>query len=307
MHLRNSLLPLLSILLAGALAAGSGSVAYGQPRTGDSEPKTITIGFVNWTEAIAVTHLMQALVEQKLNYDVKLRLVGVEEAFQGVASGELDAFLDVWLPTTHGNYWQQYQSQVDDLGIWYQGQATLGIAVPDYVEAESIGDLAGQIDQYHGRIVGIQPGAGLMRITREQVIPAYGLHDFTLTSGDTSRMIAAVDRAIRRRQPIAFTAWKPHWLFSAYPIRYLQDPKGTLTQVDEIHAIARQGLRQAAPRVYALLKAFSLTEEELGSLELAVADARSAYGGVRRWLAENEDVVAPWIIAASRGRKAGFY
>lgn len=306
MYRRKSFLKLVSFLTAGALALGFGGAAYAQGSS-DSDDNTITIGYVNWTEAVAVTHLMQAVLQKNFNMDVKLRLVGVEEAFRGVSSGELDAFLDVWLPSTHGQYWQEYQDQVVDLGVWYQGQATLGIGVPNYVEAQSIADLAKHIDKYEGKIIGIQPGAGLMRVTREKVMPAYGLDDFKLISGETAEMVAAIDRAIRNREPIAFTAWKPHWLFSAYPLRYLEDPKGTLAQSDQLHAIVREGLEEDAPRAYAVLNAFSLSAEQLGSLELAVADARSAWGGVRRWLAEHQDVVTPWVIAGSAERRDTFY
>src|SRR5699024_3520115 len=131
-----------------------------------------------------------------------------------------------------------------------------------------------------GRIVGIQPGAGLMRITREKVIPAYKLKGYELASGTTTALIEAIDTAIRNHEPILFTAWKPHWLFSAYPVRYLDDPKNAYDQADHIHAIARKGLKADAPQAYKLLNAFSLTAKQLGSLELTIANSRSAWGGV---------------------------
>lgn len=96
-------------LAAGIMAIGVSGHARAQaatPSTGNTP--TITIGYVNWTEAVAVTHLMQAVLQNKFNYRVDLKLVGVEAAFRGVANGELDAFLDVWLPRTHGNYWDEY-------------------------------------------------------------------------------------------------------------------------------------------------------------------------------------------------------
>lgn len=300
MHPGKLLLKLATIVLAATLSVVASGPAYAQDVNNNTT--TLTIGYVNWTEAVAVSYLMQAVLERNFNIEVELRLVGTNKAFQGVATGELDAFLDVWLPSTHAKYWDKYKDQVVDLGVWYEGVATLGIGVPNYVDAQSIGELADHIKAYDGKIVGIQPGAGVMRITSKKVIPAYGLEDFELTSGPTAKMVKAIDRAIRNREAIAFTAWKPHWLFSAYPLRYLKDPKSTLAQSDHLHAIARQGLEKDAPRAYAVLNSFSLTEKELGSLELAVANARSAWGGVRRWLADHQSVVAPWIIAGKPDR-----
>lgn len=305
MHLHRPFLKLATVLVTSVLIWASVAPAYAQ--NGSIKDKTITLGYVNWTEAIAVTHLMQAVLEKNFNVNVKLKLVTPQQAFQGVAAGKLDAFLDVWLPDTHAKYWQEYQDQVDDLGVWYQGVATLGIGVPNYVDAETIGDLAKHADAYGHKIIGIQPGAGVMQITKGNVMPAYGLEDFTLVSGTTAAMVEAIDKAIRNREPIAFTAWKPHWLFAAYPLRYLEDPKNTMAQADHLHAIARKGLKDDAPRVYKVLNSFRLNPDQLGSLELAVADARSAWGGVRRWLAKNKEVVAPWVIAGSPERRDYLY
>lgn len=304
---RTILLTWVAVLSGAALLAGCGSeneveaaAAAGQARAGAD--KQVTIGYVDWTEAVAVSHLMKTLLEDHFGYDVRLRLMDVEEVFNGVASGEIDAFLDVWLPNTHRTYWQQYRDQVVDLGSWYGGGATLGIAVPDYVDAQSIADLEGRAERFGGEIVGIGRGAGIMRITEQQVMPSYGLESYQLKATSTAKMIESLDQAIEKRRPIAITAWKPHWMFTAYPIRYLEDPKNTMGGVEELHAIARQGLAEDAPSAYRLLDSFHLTEAQLGSLELAIADARSVHGGVQDWLADHMSVVTPWFAAASEGR-----
>src|SRR5699024_8744718 len=144
--------------------------------------------------------------------------------------------------------------------------------------------------KFGGHIIGIQPGAGLMRVTQDKAMPAYGLENYRLEAGKTSALVEAVDTAIHNRKPIVFTAWKPHWLFTAYPVRYLDDPKNAYNQADHIHFIARNGLASDTPQAYKLLNAFSLTAKQLGSLELTIANSRSAWGGVRRWLTRHKDV-----------------
>lgn len=277
--------------LAIAGGAGVAPVAVNTP--------VITIGYVNWTESVAVSHLMQVLLQNRFHYRVKLKPVTVTQAFKGVASGKLDAFLDVWLPRTHGNKWKIYADQVIDLGPWYKGHATLGLAVPNYVDAQSISDLKGQAAHFDGTIVGIQADAGEMRITRDRVIPAYGLQAYTLRPGSTADLVEDVDEAIHERKPIVFVAWKPHWLFSAYPVRYLDDPKNAYDQRDRIHVIVRKGLKDDAPQAYRLFDAFRLDQKQLGRLELTIANSRSAWGGVHRWLRSHQNVVAPWVADAS--------
>ena len=71
------------------------------------------------------------------------------------------------LPKTHKTYWNKYKDEIVNLGRWYGGEATLGLAVPDYVEAQSIEDLSEYRSEFGGEIVGIEPGSGIMRITKK--------------------------------------------------------------------------------------------------------------------------------------------
>lgn len=285
----------LSLFVAGC---GSEPKSDTSPANPDAQPIRLTIGYADWAEAVAVSELMKVLLETHFKYDVRLQQSDVETIFQQVANGETDAFLDVWLPRTHENYWQQYQDRLVDLGPWYRDGATLGLAVPDYVDIHSIAGLKGQADRFGGKIVGIEAGAGLTRIVEQQAMPAYGLNGYTLSKSSTDDMIAALHEAVNNHEPIVVTVWKPHWIFNAYPVRYLDDPKGAMGKADDIHAIVRQGLEEDAPVAYRLFERFELTERQLSNLERAIEDARSPYGGVQRWLDDHADVVQPWLTAA---------
>lgn len=101
-------------LLAGAiLMAGCGADSESDAQrenAASSGPVQITIGYVDWAEAVAVSQLVKNLLEQHFDYEVRLEQANIETIFQQVASGETDAFLDVWLPTTHENYWREHQN-----------------------------------------------------------------------------------------------------------------------------------------------------------------------------------------------------
>jgi glycine betaine/proline transport system substrate-binding protein len=81
----------LAVLLAlavGALAAGCGSF---------SQNKEVKIGNIGWDENVAVANLTKALLEDNLDYDeVRLEQTdSVRYLFQGVSTGDMDAFQDV--------------------------------------------------------------------------------------------------------------------------------------------------------------------------------------------------------------------
>ena len=287
-----SLLALMLCLLVG-LVGGCGG-GGGQGGGGGGDENTITIGYIDWDEDVAVTNLAAILLEEELGYKVETTLSEVGPLYSGVATGDIDAFLDVWLPNTHASYWEQYQDEVVDLGRWYEGTATLGIGVPDYAEAQSIEDLNQYRDEFGGEIIGIEPGAGIMRIVEENAIPGYGL-DYELVESSTPAMISQLEQALGAGEPIAFTAWKPHWMFTAFDIRYLEDPKGEMGGPEELSAITREGLDEDAPEAFQFLDNINLTEQQLGELELAIQEAGDPEAGARNWLEENREVAESWL------------
>ncbi|HET8866990.1 MAG TPA: glycine betaine ABC transporter substrate-binding protein, partial [Agrococcus sp.] len=176
-----------AIAAVGALALAGCSAAGGEaeaPEGGAAEQQTeLTIGVFNgWPEGEAASFLWQAILEEK-GYDVTITDVDVAPMYQGAANGDVDLFLDTWLPVTHADYWEDYGDQLEDLGAWYDN-AKLTITVPSYMEdVNSIPDLADHVEDLNGRIVGIDPGAGLTRVTQEEAMPGYGLDgDFELVT-----------------------------------------------------------------------------------------------------------------------------
>lgn len=134
---------------------------------------SISIAYIPWDEDIAVTYLWQKVLEAK-GYDVTIEQLDVAPVFQGIADGNVDLFFDTWLPVTHEDYWAEFGEDIEDLGVWYDN-AKLTIAVPDYMDITSLdelGSIGGQIDN---QIIGIEPGAGLTRVTKEEMMPGYGL------------------------------------------------------------------------------------------------------------------------------------
>lgn len=136
--------------------------------------QTVTIGLIPWDEDIAVTELWKNLLEAR-DFKVEIKEVDAGILFQGMADGDIDVFFDAWLPETHKDYWAKNGDKLEKLGQWYEGKALLTIAVPSYVDIDSLDELAAHADEFKGKIIGIEPGAGLTRVTKEEAMPAYGL------------------------------------------------------------------------------------------------------------------------------------
>ena len=283
---------ILSILVLCVLVMSLAGCGAGADK-GAKGKETVKLGYVNWSEGIAMTNLAAAVLEEKMGYDVELTMADVAPVFTSVASGNTDAFLDVWLPVTHESYIEKYGDDMVDLGISYEN-ALLGLVVPSYVEIDSIEELNDNKELFDGEIIGIDAGAGLMAAA-EKSIEEYGL-DYKLLMGSGTTMTAALGKAIDANEPIVVTGWAPHWKFARWDLKVLEDPKGIFGEVENIHKYSRKGLEEDMPEVAEFLKKFKLNEAELGDLMGAVEEeGNEPLEAAKKWMNEHEELINSWI------------
>jgi len=281
-------------LAAVALLAALAGCATGNSEEGNSGGSAsgdqLTIGYINWDEDIAVTHLWQKVLQDK-GYDVQIQQVSdAGPTFVGLDKGDLDLFFDAWLPATHKTYWDKYGKDLTDISTWYDS-APLTIAVPKYVDIDSMAELKAHASEFDKTIVGIEPGAGLTRVTKTSMMPKYGLGDWTLKTSSTPAMLATLKKDIAEKKPVVVTLWRPHWAYTAFPIKDLQDPKGAMGKPDSIHAVGAGDFADNFPKVADMVKKFHMDDQQLGTLEQAVLvkNKDNPAKGVEEWLKANPD------------------
>lgn len=262
--------------------------------TASGDENSVSIGIpAGWDEGIAVSNLWATILEDK-GYDVETETADVGVIYTGLAGGDFDVTFDVWLPYTHAEYLEEYGDQVSDLGVWYD-QAKLTIAVNEDSPAQTLDDLAGMADEYGNKLVGIEAGAGLTKITQEEVIPTYGLDGMDYTISSTPAMLAELKSATDAGDNVAVTLWRPHWAYDEFPIRDLEDPEGTLGEAEEIHMWGTTDFADRYPELSGWLADFTLTDEQLFSLENMMFNDEAYEGdegaAVDAWLEANPDFV----------------
>jgi glycine betaine/proline transport system substrate-binding protein len=292
---------LLALLTAcsggGSSFSSGGSSGGGSGGATGGDDKNLTIALSpGFDEDIAVTYLWKELLEKR-GYTIQIQELEVGQAYVGTAQGQADLYLDAWLPTAHETYWERFGPQLETLSGWYS-PATLNLAVPEYMtDVNSIQDLAGKEAEFGSRIVGIEAGTGLMRLSKDAVIPDYQLSGYQLLESSTPAMLSSLDQAIATQKPIVVTLWTPHWAFTKFPIKALEDPKGAFGAPDTATAVATKGFSEAQPDVAKWLRTFKLTDQQLGSLELLLqekGDGKQQEAAVE-WIAANQQVVDSWF------------
>ncbi len=151
------------------------------------------------------------------------------------------------------------------------------------------------VDKFQGRVIGIEPGAGLMSAS-EEAIEVYGLTDYTLMDGSSATMTATLADAIANEEWVIVTGWTPHWKFAKWDLKYLEDPKNVFGGDEQIHTLVRKGLDTDMPDVYALLDNFNWTSDDMAALMVSNSEEGSdEYANAVAWIEENADKVAEWI------------
>ena len=278
---------LVSLLLAVAITFSMSSC--GGSSSGGSDE--VTILYPNWAEGIAFTYLAKVALE---DHDYAVDLINLEP---GLIYGELsksnskgDVFLDAWLPYTHEDYWNDYGDDLVKLGESFS-EGTTGLVVPSYVEINSIEELNAHRGRFGGEIIGIGSGAGIHRNTLK-AIEEYDL-DFEQVTSSGPAMIASLDKAVKNNDWIVITGWKPHFKWSNFDLKYLDDPKGVYP-MDVCAIISRRGFEEDMPEVADFFKKFNLEEEQLYSL-MAAIDEDGEEAGAQKWYEANQTLVDGWF------------
>lgn len=283
-----------AIVMATALTAcSSDGESEGDQTQAEESDKELTISQINWAENIAVTNMWKVILEEK-GYDVKLNVLNMGVTMQALESGDVDASLEVWLPVQDANYLKEYQDTVNfSEATWYDN-AKVGLVVPSYVEeVNSVEDLNDHKEMFGGNIVGFDPGAGTMEVT-EQLIKDYEL-DFELQQSSEAAMLAEISEAIKNEEPIVAPLWSPHWVFSKYDLKFLEDPQNTFGGIEKIHHATRQGFEEDHPEVSEWLKNWKMEDEQIGELIDYVESAEDPLAGAAQWVEENEELIGEWV------------
>jgi glycine betaine/proline transport system substrate-binding protein len=289
-----------------ALAAGAFLMA-GAAWAGDKDScKSVRFSDVGWTDITATTGTA-AYIFKSLGYDPKVTILSVPVTYDSLKNKNVDVFLGNWMPG-QTNIIKPYQADksVDFLPANLQG-AKFTLAVPSYTYDKglrSFKDLAKYRTQLHGKIYGIEPGAGGNGLILKMISgDTFGLKGFTLIESSEQGMLAAVEKAIRKRQPIVFLGWAPHPMNTEFSIKYLKDGDdvfGPNYGGATVYTAVRAGYPSECPNAGKLVSnlKFNLDMENtlMGKI---MNDHQDPQAAAAVWMKAHPEMVAAWLAGVT--------
>lgn len=282
---RNALFVIAILLTASLIFVGCSSNT-------DSQNKEITISYGTWADSAASTYLVKNILESELKYTVTLSELPADEMLKSIADGEVDLTVSAWLPKTHTQYFNEVRGEIVNLGPNYVG-ALMGLAVPSYVDISNVNQLNQSVEEFHGKIFGIEPSSGIMIATNE-AINQYELN-YTLIEGTEASMLSELENAINNKEWVVITGWAPHWMFNEFDLKFIVDSKNIFGGVETINTITSKEFAEEHAEVHTFLSKFSLNSQQLNELILLMEDSSDKDEAAQKWIEGNKDLVNTWL------------
>ena len=107
-------------------------------------------------------------------------------------------------------------------------------------------------------------------------------------------MTASLEKAYRAKKPIVVTGWKPHWKFAKMELKFLEDPKKTFGEAENIHTLVRKGLEEDNPKAYRIMDRFYWTSQDMEEVMLMIQEGKTPEEAAAEWVKNHPDKVKEW-------------
>ena len=264
--------------------------------------KHVRLGVVNWTDVIATSAMAQVLLDG-LGYKTKQTSASQQIIFAGIRDNRLDMFLGYWNPImtrTITPFIQANQLKVLDAPSLDDARATL--AVPRYLADKGLktfADIHKFEKELDGKIYGIEPGSGANTQIKAMIDKnQFGLGKFQLVESSEAGMLAAVDRAVRRKQAVVFFGWAPHPMNVNVDMTYLsgsQDALGPDEGRATVWTVIAPDYAQRCPNAHRLLANLKFSAEDESRMMQPLLDHKDPLDSARQWLKDHPQDQKRWL------------
>lgn len=263
--------------------------------TGHAEETTIKMGTMGWEDLKPISLITKKFLEQE---GFTVELTDFSEwgiAFAALGKGDVD-ILTSQINYVASDYWTKNKNRLEKISVVSHGLQQRFV-VPSYMPIDSIDQLNTVADQVDHKIIGIEPGSGLMR-EAEDAVKAYGL-DFTIVEGSTAAMTAQLQASLQRKEPLVTMLWEPSWMVQKFDVKFLDDPKHVFAPSQTYYWIGHKGFSVDNPHAREVIASVYVPIEDITAINAEMNDGKSVDQAVDDWWANNADLIERWSVIAA--------
>ena len=255
-----------------------------------AEEKTITMGTLTWEDLTPITGITKKVLEDS-GYSVKV----IEFSEWGIAYAALTkGDIQVLASQTDyaaNDYWNKNKNRLEKLSPVSYGLYQ-AIAVPKYVDIDSIEQLNDNAEKFGNKIIGIEPGSGLMN-DASKAVKDYGIK-LQLLEGSTAAMTAALKSAVDRKEWVAVTVWEPSWMAQKFDLKFLKDPKGVFPPPQGYYWIGHKEFSKEYPRAREVMASVYVPISDITAINGEVKDGKTMEQAIQGWTDGHTELLKRW-------------
>lgn len=268
--------------------------------------KNIRMGVVSWTDVVATSAIADVLYKG-LGYDSKQTTAVQQLIFAGIRDKRLDIFLGYWKPAMDKNIAPFLAAkQVKVLGSPSLAEARATLAVPKYATdagLKTFADIVRFKDQLGAKIFGIEPGS-VANTDLQKMIDAndFGLGGFKVVASGEAGMLAAVQRAVSRKEFVVFVGWTPHPMNINMDMVYLtgsNDLFGPNEGRATVSTVTAPDFAERCPNANRLLENLTFTAAQESQLMVPIMARQSPQAVARQWLRDHPEDLQRWLAGVT--------
>ena len=335
----NLLLLLLTVLLLAACGSGGDEPEADSENTSDevadeaadeaadetpvsADKMTITLVENAWSASELNVTVAKILLENELGYPVEIISLDENAQWPALASGDAHASLEVW-PSGHATNVAEF---IDGAGTVENGGllgpvGRIGWYMPTYLldqdaslatwegftsaDAAALFATAETGDQ--GQFLGGDPS--FVQYDGD-IINNLGMPFEVVFAGSEEAILAQLDSAYSREEPVLFYFWTPHSIHAKYDLTRVElpaysddcyataDSGGVACDYpgDDLFKIFWSGLAEAAPDAHTLLQNMNYsTEDQISMIAAVEIEGQSVEDAAQAWVDANTDVWQGWL------------
>jgi glycine betaine/proline transport system substrate-binding protein len=290
---------------------------------GAAQPKiTLKLAINPWTGSAVNIHVAKILLEEQMGYKVEALDIDENAQFAAMAKGDVSATLEIW-PSGHAEDYKTYiedQKVVEDAGkLGVVGK--IGWYIPTYLVDK---------DPSLATWEGIKANAAMFKTAEtgdkgqflegdpswvyydQDIITNLGMDFQIVQAGSEQAILAAIDAAYSRQEPVIFYFWTPHSVHAKYKLTEVKLPAYT----DACGAKAGSGgvdcdypqdvlykavwgkLKDEAPDAYQFLKNMNYTnDDQIAMIADVELNGKKPEEAARAWVDAHKDTWQKWIPA----------
>lgn len=305
---------LVALMLVALVIAACAAPAAPKP--------TIKLAENNWTGSRININVAKILLEEQLGYTVELVALDENAQWPALAAGDLSASLEVW-PSGHAENVAQYidqQKAVENAGeLGVIGK--IGWYIPTYLLTDhpELATWEGFLDPANaalfataetgdkGQFLGGDPSWVQYD---DQIIANLGLNLQVVWAGSEEAILAQLDAAYNRQDPVLIYFYRPHSAFAKYDLTNVTLPENTAEcyaraesggvdcdyPTDVLFKIVSAKLKDSAPEAYQFIQNMNYdTATQVSMIAAVDTDGKTPEEAARAWITANEATWKAWI------------